>query len=440
MMRPELSKHWFVCLLSCLALAFGTFSCGGTTSDFVDNDGDGWAPLADCDDNNSEIHPLAEEIPYNDVDEDCDGLATYDADMDGYNKIDTVDPEGNIGTDCDDGDRTIHPDAREIPYDNIDQDCDGLEDDGDGDGDGYSSTLVGGDDCCDSGMEVSSLGCSPATAASINPGAVEIPYDNIDQDCDGRDYGSSTIEGDEDGDGFATDDNPEGLDCDDTDEFIYPGAPERCNYKDDDCDGLTDEDLVDVDNDGSPACLDCDDYDADRFPGNIEDEFFGAYNDIDEDCDGIALKDVDGDTHDGIAAGGLDCNDLDPTIHPLATETCNHIDDDCDGETDEDFITTSADADLDGWLECAECNDSNPNIHPGVLVDLPNTFDDDCDGLTDETDLDADGYFVTAAAPFPEEPDCCDVGTEDVPGCDAVIRGTINPGAVSYTHLRAHET
>ncbi len=296
MMRPDLSKHWFVCLLSCLALAFSAFSCGGTTSDFTDNDGDGWAPLADCDDNNSEVHPLAEEIPYNDVDEDCDGLISYDADMDGYNKIDTVDPEGNTGTDCDDGDRTIHPDAREIAYDNIDQDCDGLEDDGDGDNDGHSSTLVGGDDCCDSGMEVSSLGCSPITAAGINPDMVEIPHDNIDQDCDGLDYGSSTIEGDEDEDGFATDDNPGGIDCDDTDEFIYPGAPERCNYKDDDCDGLTDEDLIDVDNDGSPACLDCDDYDADRFPGNIEDETFGAYNEIDEDCDGIVLNDVDGDT------------------------------------------------------------------------------------------------------------------------------------------------
>jgi hypothetical protein len=34
-----------------------------------------------------------------------------------------------------------------------------------------------------------------------------------------------------------------GLDCDDADADVYPGASEQCNDKDDDCDGLTDNDI-----------------------------------------------------------------------------------------------------------------------------------------------------------------------------------------------------
>lgn len=43
---------------------------------------------------------------------------------------------------------------------------------------------------------------------------------------------------DGDEDGFVVDE-----DCDDTVSSIYPGAPEACNYRDDDCDGDYDEDL-----------------------------------------------------------------------------------------------------------------------------------------------------------------------------------------------------
>jgi len=411
-------------------------SCGGGGDSFIDEDGDGWAPPADCDDTNSEIHPLAEEIYYNDVDEDCDGVASNDADLDGF------DAEEAGGTDCDDGDSSINPEAREIPYDGIDQDCDGLEDDGDADGDTYDSTLVGGDDCCDSGYE-QSLGCAPSTAADINPGAAEVPYDGIDQDCDGLDYGGGAVEGDEDEDGFSTDLRAEGLDCDDSDPDVYPGAPERCNYIDDDCDGLTDEDTLDFDGDGSPCCLDCDDYDAQRFPGNTE----IPYNDIDEDCSGADLRDVDEDGQESVAVGGLDCCDSGfevmegctietaADIYDGAPEVCNHIDDDCDGQTDEDFIQDCTDGDLDGWLggaacphDCPDCDDTAAGVNPAAN-EVVDAVDNNCDGLTDETDADGDGYFVTPAAPNPEQPDCCDTGNEAPPGCDAANAGSIYPGA-----------
>ncbi|MCA9653777.1 MAG: right-handed parallel beta-helix repeat-containing protein [Myxococcales bacterium] len=56
---------------------------------------------------------------------------------------------------------------------------------------------------------------------------------------------------DMDMDGF-----PDGLDCDDDDPLVHPGAPERCNGRDDDCDPMTTEDgVVSVDGQGSHATV-----------------------------------------------------------------------------------------------------------------------------------------------------------------------------------------
>jgi hypothetical protein len=37
------------------------------------------------------------------------------------------------------------------------------------------------------------------------------------------------------------------LDCDDDDDFVYPGADELCDGEDDDCDGIEDDMAVDCD-------------------------------------------------------------------------------------------------------------------------------------------------------------------------------------------------
>lgn len=66
----------------------------------------------------------------------------------------------------------------------------------------------------------------------------EVPYDGIDQDCDGGDLR------DVDGDG-AEAQRVGGADCDDADAAVGPGAEETCgNLRDDDCDARTDEGCV----------------------------------------------------------------------------------------------------------------------------------------------------------------------------------------------------
>lgn len=52
---------------------------------------------------------------------------------------------------------------------------------------------------------------------------------------DGVDSGGAGVE-DGDGDGVSAE-----RDCDDQDEDVFPGAPERCNGLDDDCDGRVDD-------------------------------------------------------------------------------------------------------------------------------------------------------------------------------------------------------
>lgn len=155
-------------------------------------------------------------------------------------------------------------------------------------------------------------------------------------------------------------------DCDDANAAVFPGADERCDDTDNDCDGEVDEEPVDAgiwfadgDGDGfgdpgseTEACEapagavdndgDCDDAEASAWAGADE----VPYDGVDNDCVGGDADDLDGDGVAATQAGGADCDDTDPAIYPGASETwANGVtDNDCDGEREpvsETFASTA---------------------------------------------------------------------------------------------------
>jgi hypothetical protein len=364
------------------------------TPEVTDADGDGYSSDLDCDDSNAAINPGATE-ECNSIDDNCNGAidegvkSTFylDSDGDNYgNPSATTEactaPTGYVGnsTDCNDGNNSIYPGAAEIAYDDIDQDCSGA-DLTDVDGDGFDSTaVVGGTDCDDNDN-------------NTYPGAAEIAYDGIDQDCNGADLT------DVDGDGFDSSVVAGGTDCNDNDNTIYPGATETpYDGVDQDCTG---SDLTDVDGDGYDALGaggdDCNDEAVSIHPNATE----IPYDNIDQDCSGADLTDFDGDGYDALSVGGDDCNDELPSIHPGAPEDCNGLDDNCNGEADEGvLITFYADSDSDGFGDAgaiveacsappsyvensSDCDDSNSAVKPGAS-EVCNGIDDDCNADTED--------------------------------------------------------
>lgn len=60
--------------------------------------------------------------------------------------------------------------------------------------------------------------------------------------------------------------------------------------------------------------------------------------------------DADADGHVAARAGGDDCDDAAPAVHPGAAEACNLVDDDCDGVADEGCPTSLAQDPVDAPL------------------------------------------------------------------------------------------
>jgi hypothetical protein len=372
----------------------------------------------------------------NGVDDDCDGEVdegftkyTYyrDADGDGFGSTQTITvcestaPAGytTVQGDCNDNDNTVNPGATEICDNNKDDNCNGVVDE--------------------------------------NCGITRRYYQDIDRDGYGRDQGSRLS--DKPIPGWVL----VGGDCADWDATVYPGAPERANGFDDNCNGQVDEGLpmlryyMDVDRDGygrndnsklSAIPLaghvlvngDCKDWDATVYPGAPE-----QANGFDDNCNGQVdeglpmlryYMDVDRDGYgrndnsklSAIPLAGHvlvngDCKDWDATVYPGAPEQANGFDDNCNGQVDEGLpmLRYYMDVDRDGYgrnensklsaiplaghvLVGGDCKDWDATVHPGA-VEVKNGRDDNCNGQVDEQLITGtQGARESAGKQAPESP------------------------------------
>lgn len=165
-------------------------------------------------------------------------------------------------------------------------------------------------------------------------------------------------------------------DCNNQDASVYPGAEERCDAQDNDCDGTTDEGF-------STAYF----RDADR-------DGFGDAAEPVTTCASAA----------GLSVNAQDCNDTEASINPTAEEICDGKDNNCNAQSDED-------ADGDTWLPCpasavgttekgGDCDNLRPDIHPETPEIWGDGLDQDCDGT-----IDADRYVSTdGTSPEPQKP------------------------------------
>lgn len=452
-------------LMGCPGSDKSADTAGNGTEAGSDLDGDGYPEPEDCDDGRVTINPGEAEVPFNGRDDDCNE-ATLDDDGDGDGEP--------AATDCDDLDPTIFPGATEICNEK-DDNCDTYVDEGvtqtsfaDLDFDGYGDAAAVKTSCeVPHGYVLNASDCNDS-APDISPVATET-CDDRDEDCDGQvdeDAGYAQY-ADVDGDGFgdpalesqACDELPgyvaDDHDCDDARGDVFPGALERCDLADQDCDGRVDEDVTltfyaDVDGDGHgdptaevEACElaagtaaagdDCDDTDASLFPG--ADEYCNGYDDncdgvidpassvdarsyaLDADSDGFGDGDsttIDCQAPSGYVSDTTDCNDASADVFPGSIERCNEVDDDCDGAIDPassvDAPTWYADSDGDGFGDPAaatvacvvpgsvatnsDCDDTDSDMHPDA-VEVCNERDDNCDGIVDPPEsADATEWFA----------------------------------------------
>jgi len=332
-------------------------------------------------------------------DDDCDGETDEDPPDDG-------EPcDGDDSDDCLDdivrcsGSVNICVDAG-VPVveacNGVDDDCDGLTDRDDGDltgprcegAKGVCAAVTTPARLCDRGAWA---GCdAEAFAASPDYEAGrELSCDGRDNDCDGQSdedfvlvqlddrrvtgVGVACGAGECAGGTTGCNASGDGLVCDGETLTV----PERCNGKDDDCDGLTDA------ADPTLAIVECE----------LQLGVCAGASKPTAICDQDGFSDCTAGIYTGHAASYQDESEL----------SCDGLDNDCDAGTDEDFVTSLPNGTTVvgvgkpcGVGVCAGgftvCNADKSGAHCSSAVnaraEVCNGLDDDCDGLTDAADPD----------------------------------------------------
>jgi len=306
--------------------------------------------------------PLEPQDAGSDGDADGGGGECTDADGDGYGPGDGRGcPLG--GGDCDDNERSIYPGAPEICHDGKDNDCDGDTDEDDcgcqrGDRracyTGHIDTLGVG--LCHGGVMICGDDKEYGPCLGERTPEEEV-CDGEDNDCDG--------------------DSDEGLlnrcgQCSPPDDQLQ----EVCgDGLDNDCDDQVDEDCS-----CDPDCH-CDDPGA---GSNCQ-----CHPPVDQPCyEGpwptLGVGICRGGTHDCVEQGGgyawTSCQGQVLPMLECAGGQADGLDNDCDGFVDEDCLP---DGDGDGYTRPDDCDDSDPAVHPGAAESCNGT-DDNCNGIIDE--------------------------------------------------------
>ena len=273
-------------------------NCDGkvTACDADDKDGDGHKDENkggdDCDDKNARAYPGAAEKCGDSVDQDCQGgdlgcASASDKDGDGW----------GAPADCNDGDKAINPEGKEI-CDGIDNDCNGVIDDGNPEtGDvAAKADAVCGNSKGECNNQHGFVVCKhfPKEVTPLDPAL----------DCgvkafDGKSLVCVGCEGD------------------------HRPQKDLCNYLDDNCDGTTDEAYGYTQQDGKKLLT------------------ISTAGKPDVQCDGVGACGVGlVQCHDQLDKA-VCSTDIEGKSHQNKPETCNNQDDDCNGKTDENLTAVS---------------------------------------------------------------------------------------------------